>query len=113
MHVNEDQKKIEGLVSKLVETRGWEKYHTPAHLVNALLVECAELMQGCLWRTPEEVNERFKNHDPYLVKELADIAINYYSIIHYCGIDVGEIVEAKVNELLERYSDLEEGAHRA
>lgn len=112
MSVNADQAKIEGLVSKLVEARGWEKYHTPAQLTTALLVECSELMQGCLWRTPEEINELFKNHDPYLVKELADIAINYYSIIHYCGLDVSEIVEAKVNEVLVRYSNLEKGAHR-
>lgn len=112
MSVNEEQTKIEELISKMVQERGWEKYHTPAQLTAALLVECSELMQGCLWHTPEEINELFKKHDPYLVKELADIAINYYSIIHYCGLNVSEIVEDKVSEVLARYSRLEKGDHR-
>ena len=107
-----DQQRIEMAIQKLIEARGWEIYHTPAQLVSALMVECSELMQGCLWHTPEEVNELFQKHDQYLVKELADIAINYYSIIHYCHLDVREIVENKVDELLERYSGLEKGSHR-
>ena len=112
MGIDSNQVKIEQLVSKLVETRGWEKYHTPAQLVPALAVECAELMQGCLWHTPEEIDVLFKEHDPYLVKELADIAINYYSIIHYCGLSVYDIVDAKVAEVLERYANLKKGDHR-
>lgn len=112
MNSESEQAKIEALVSKLIETRGWEKYHTPAQLVPALAVECAELMQGCLWHTPEEIDALFRGHDSYLVKELADIAINYYSIIHYCGLNVRDIVDAKVTEVLERYANLEKGAHR-
>ena len=112
MNVDNDQQKIEALVLKMVQERGWEKYHTPAQLVSALLVECSELMQGCLWLNPDEINKKFRDHDTYLVKELADIAINYYSIIHYCGISVSEIVESKVNEVLVRYSGLEKGEHR-
>jgi len=112
MSISNEQKKIEDLITKMVETRGWEKYHTPAQLTTSLLVECSELMQGCMWHTPEEINMMFKEHDPYLVKELADIAINYYSIIHYCGLSVDEIVESKINEILDRYSDLEKGDHR-
>lgn len=112
MNVGDEQKRIEALVSKMVEERGWEKYHTPAQLVPALLVECSELMQGCLWHSSDEIDNKFKTHDPYLVKELADIAINYYSIIRYCGLSVSDIVEAKVKEVLVRYSTLEKGEHR-
>lgn len=112
MESNSSQQQIEALVLKLVSERGWEKYHTPSQLVPALLVECSELMQGCLWRNADEIDRLFIDHDPYLVKELADIAINYYSIIHYCGLDVREIVETKVDEVLDRYKGLEKGAHR-
>ena len=107
-----DQERIEGKINELIAARGWEHYHTPAQLVPALMVECSELMQGCLWLTPEEIDTRFKARDPYIVKELADIAINYYSIIKYCGIDVAEIVESKVDELKGRYGELGKGEHR-
>lgn len=99
-------------VDRLIKERGWEKFHTPGYLVSALSVECSELMNECLWHTPEEINKMFLSHDQKIVKELADIAINYYSIIRYCGLDVDEIVKAKVNELLMRYEHLDKGEHR-
>lgn len=108
----EDQKKIEEQVERLIKARGWEKFHTPAQLVPALIVECSELMNYCLWQDPEEINEKFREGNEDIIKELADIAINYYSIIRYCGIDVEAIVTSKVDELLNRYSYLKPGEHR-
>ena len=109
---SKSQIKIEEKINELVECRGWEKYHVPSHLIMSLSAECAELMQFCLWETPEKINSMFRNKDERLVKELADIAINYYAILRYCDIDVEEIVESKVNELMERYKELKKGEHR-
>lgn len=108
----ESQKKIEKQVKRLIDARGWEHFHTPAQVVAALSVECSELQNCCLWQTPEEINAKFLAGDKEIVSELADIAINYYSIIRYCGLDVEEIVTNKVDEIIGRYSYLKQGEHR-
>lgn len=112
MSINNHQKAIEKQVERLIAKRGWDTFHTPDQLVSALSVECAELLNCCLWQKPEEINLKFQSGDKEVISELADIAINYYSIIRYCGIDVEEIVTNKVDELIERYSYLEAGEHR-
>ena len=106
------QNNIMGSVERLIETRGWEEFHVPCYLVSSLLVECSELMNECLWHTPEEINEMFQNRAEKIVNEMADIAINYFSLVHYCHLDVEKIVDAKVNELIVRYQNLKHGEHR-
>ena len=99
-------------VDRLIKERGWEKYHRPRYLMDSLLVEVSEMINSCLWHTPEEIDKMFLDHSEELVKELADIAINFYSIILYSNIDIDSAVKNKVDELLNRYESLEKGEHR-
>lgn len=103
---------IENDVKRLINERGWGKYHRPRYLVDALAVEVAELMNECLWHTPEQIDNLFLEHNEAVVKELADIAINFYSLILYSGVDIEKEVHNKVDELLTRYSNLNKGDHR-
>lgn len=99
-------------VKRLIEERGWEEFHKPSYLVNSLAVEVSELMNCCLWHTPEEIDKMFLNQEEEIVKELADIAMNFYSIIRFSNIDIDSAVQHKVDELLVRYSNLNKGEHR-
>ena len=99
-------------VKRLITERGWEKYHRPRYLVDALSVEVAELMNECLWHTPDQVDKLFLEHNEAIVKELADIAINFFSLIHFSGVDIEKEVHEKVEELLSRYGNLNPGEHR-
>lgn len=103
---------IEQNVERLIKERGWEKFHRPRYLVDALSVEVSELMNECLWHTPEQVDQMFLDHDEMIVKEMADIAINFYSLALFSGIDLEAAVNAKVDELLDRYGTLKKGEHR-
>lgn len=76
----DNQKSIIENVARLVKQRGWEKYHRPRFLVNALIVEASELMNCCLWLSPEEIDDMFLRKDEEVVKELADIAINFFQL---------------------------------
>ena len=103
---------IEKSVKCLIKERGWEKFHRPRYLLDALSVEVAELMNNCLWHTPEQIDQAFLEHDERIVSEMADIAINFYSLVLFSGIDLDAAVQRKVNELLERYGMLKKGEHR-
>lgn len=99
-------------VEKLIKERGWEEFHRPRYLVDALSVEVSELMNDCLWHTPEQIDQLFLDHNESIVKELADIAINFYSLVLFSGVDIDAAVESKVAELLDRYGTLQKGEHR-
>ncbi|MCM1495504.1 MAG: hypothetical protein NC089_06860 [Bacteroides sp.] len=99
-------------IDNLISIRGWQPYHIPRYLVTALQVECSELLDCCLWQTPEEIDGLFMQKDPAVVSELADIAINLLSLLKYCDLDLDSIVYEKTNELIERYSILNLGEHR-
>lgn len=99
-------------ISKLIEVRQWENFHVPHYLVPALQVECSELMDCCLWHSSEEIDKMFTEKDPAIVSELADVAINLLSILKFCDLDINAIVVEKISELLNRYSNLEPGAHK-
>lgn len=99
-------------IEKLLKEKGWHKYHRPGFLVSALSVECNELLDLCLWKTPDEIDELFVSKKKELGEELADIAINFLSLIKFLELDMDEIVSKKVDELLSRYKELSHGEHK-
>lgn len=103
---------IEKNVERLIKERGWEEFHKPRYLIDALSVEVSELMNNCLWHTPEQVDQMFLDKNDKIVNEMADIAINLYSLVLFSGVDLDAAVQNKVDELLERYSSLKKGEHR-
>lgn len=109
---NEDYANAVEAISKLIEVRQWGDFHVPHYLVPALQVECGELMDCCLWHSPEEIDKMFAEKDPAVVSELADIAINLLSILKFCNLDINTIVAEKTTELLNRYNNLEPGTHK-
>lgn len=103
---------IKDNVKRLIEEQGWKDFHRPRYLVDSLSVEVSELMNECLWHSPEEIDKKFLTHDEQIVKEMADIAINFYSLVLFSGIDIDKAVQKKVDELLVRYNNLKKGEHR-
>jgi NTP pyrophosphatase (non-canonical NTP hydrolase) len=75
--------------------RDWEQFHNPKDLALALSIEAAELNEAFLWKKPEEADmEKVR-------EELADVFAYALLLANSCGLDVNEIVKAKVakNEL--------------
>lgn len=112
MPENKQARDAEASVEKLLSERGWHKFHQPGFIVPALSVECGELLDLCLWKTPEEINLMFRDKKKELEGEIADIAINLISLIKYLDLDLDSIVSQKVEELLKRYDCLEYGTHK-
>lgn len=84
---------ISELTKKLVafrDARDWKQFHNPKDLAIALSIESAELLEVFLWKSPNQAStEKIK-------EELADVLAYALLLANECGLDVTEIVSAKI-----------------
>lgn len=95
------KEEVEGFVRK----RGWEKYHTPKNLIQALQIEAAELSEIFLFKdySIEQIlndNELREN----ISDELADIFIYLISLLNKCKINLTDAFHKKMEKNRTKYS---------
>ena len=84
---------IAELTKKLIafrDARDWKQFHNPKDLAIALSIESAELLEAFLWKSSEEASK------DKIKEELADILAYTFLLANECGLDVTEIVTAKI-----------------
>ena len=77
-------------IKKFNEEREWEQFHNPKDLAISISVEANELLECFLWKEPEEADIG------KIKEELADVFILAFQMAYKCGLDVEEIVNAKI-----------------
>jgi NTP pyrophosphatase (non-canonical NTP hydrolase) len=84
---------IAELTQKLLafrDARDWKQFHNPKDLAVALSIESAELLEAFLWKSSEQASiDKIK-------EELADVLAYAFLLANECGLDVAEIVSAKI-----------------
>jgi NTP pyrophosphatase (non-canonical NTP hydrolase) len=84
---------ISKLTQKLIafrDARDWQQFHNPKDLAIALTIESAELLEAFLWKSSEEASK------DKVKEELADVLAYALLLANECGLDVAEIVSAKI-----------------
>lgn len=84
---------ISELTQKLIafrDARDWKQFHNPKDLAVALSIESAELLEAFIWKSSEEASK------DKIKEELADVLAYAFLLAHECGLDVTEIVSAKI-----------------
>lgn len=114
---NYKNKDLRVVVQSLIDTLGWEKYHTPRNLVQSILLEASELLQKLQWRSEEEIEKLFEEvlSNKAILYEIADININLISLCERCSINLDEITIEKCNVIIERFrnrSGISHGSNR-
>jgi NTP pyrophosphatase (non-canonical NTP hydrolase) len=90
-------KELTKLLVDFRNERDWEQFHNPKDLALALSIEAAELNEAFLWKRAEDA-------DITIIKEeLADVFAYALLLAHQCGLDVEEIVRAKVAKNGQKY----------
>lgn len=70
--------------------RDWEQFHNPKDLAISISVEANELLECFLWKNPDEADiSKIK-------EELADVLILAFQMAYKCGLDIEEIMNAKI-----------------
>ena len=76
-------------IRKFTEDRDWDQFHSPANLAKSLVIESAELLECFQWSDTDYDLEHVK-------EELADVIVYCQDLLDRLGLDVDEIVNAKM-----------------
>jgi len=96
----------EELLQKILKfrvDRDWEQFHTLRTLSTSLMLETAELAEITQWARDSELEEVTRLRRPEIEQEIADIAILLTYLVHDLGVDLEQVVEAKLLSNAERY----------
>ena len=88
------------IVTDFRDERDWSQFHNPKDLAISINLEASELLEIFQWSADDLVCEEKKDK---IKEELADV-LNYCILMaDACGLDLDEIVQAKVKRNCEKY----------
>lgn len=83
-------------IIRFSEERDWDQFHSPANLAKSISIEAGELLECFQWDE--------NNYDVGKVREeLADVIIYCVDMLDKLGLDVDEIVNAKMDQNEAKY----------
>lgn len=87
-------------ILKFRDDRNWKQFHNPKDLAISINLEAAELLETFQWSGTDTVCENKKDK---IREELADV-MNYCVLMaDICGLDMDEIIQAKIKRNNEKY----------
>jgi dCTP diphosphatase len=91
-------------VKQFIENRNWLKYHTPKNLIQAIMIEAAELSQ-CLLFKEDKLNMILEDKSLLndISDEIADVFIYLLSLINILNLDLTKIFIQKMEKNKDKY----------
>lgn len=87
-------------ILKFRDDREWKQFHNPKDLAISISLEASELLEVFQWSGADTSS---KNKIEKIKEELADV-VNYCVLMaDACGLDLDEIVQAKIKRNNEKY----------
>lgn len=83
-------------IRKFTEDRDWDQFHSPANLAKSISIEANELLECFQWDEEHYDLEHVK-------EELADVIVYCQDMLDKLGLDVDEIVNAKMTKNEAKY----------
>lgn len=93
--------KLTAEIKAFRDARDWRQFHAPKEMAVAVAAEAGELLQHFVWLTPEQSEQRAREHRDLIAGEIADVAILLFELADNLGLDLAEVMRAKLarNEL--------------
>ena len=83
-------------IRRFTQDRNWDQFHSPANLAKSISIEANELLECFQWSDDEYDLEHVK-------EELADVLVYCQDMLDKLGLDVDEIVNAKMTQNEAKY----------
>ncbi len=83
-------------IQTFVDARDWRKFHNPKDLSVAIAAEAGELMQHFVWQQEEQIEKRLETNREEIASEIADVAILLFEFADNLGMNLGEVMQAKI-----------------
>jgi dCTP diphosphatase len=85
------------------DARDWQQFHAPKELAVAIAAEAGELLQHFVWQNPEQSERRARERINEIASEIADVSILLLELANNLGLDLAEVVRAKLKTNALRY----------
>ena len=83
-------------IRKFTSDRDWDQFHSPANLAKSISIEANELLECFQWSDDDYKIEDVRD-------ELADVIVYCVDMLDKLGLDVDEIVNAKMDKNEAKY----------
>lgn len=87
-------------INKFRDDRDWRQFHNEKDLALSIVLEASEPLESFQWRSSDEAVATGREH---ISEELADVLIYCLMLADNLGLDVDEIVRAKLASNDEKY----------
>ena len=101
--MNDSISQLTARIQAFVDARDWRQFHNPKDLAVAICAESGELMQHFVWQQPDQVDARTRDHRAEISSEIADVAILLFELADNLGLDIGEVIQEKIDHNEIRY----------
>ncbi|MBQ3272312.1 MAG: nucleotide pyrophosphohydrolase [Solobacterium sp.] len=83
------------IIRKFTEDRDWDQFHSPANLAKLIVIEAAELLECFQWSDEYDLE--------HVREELADVLVYCVDMADKLGLDMDEIIQAKMKKNAAKY----------
>ncbi|MBQ6356654.1 MAG: nucleotide pyrophosphohydrolase [Solobacterium sp.] len=83
------------IIRKFTEDRDWDQFHSPANLAKSIVIEAAELLECFQWSDEYDLE--------HVREELADVLVYCVDMADKLGLDMDEIIQAKMKKNAAKY----------
>ncbi len=83
-------------IQTFVDAREWRKFHNAKDLAVAIAAEAGELMQHFVWQQDDQIEKRLEKNRDEIASEIADVAILLFEFADNLGMNLGEVMQAKI-----------------
>lgn len=83
-------------IQSFVDAREWRQFHSPKDLSVALIAEARELLQHFVWQQEDQIAARVEARRDEIASEIADVGILLFELADNLGLNLGEVMAAKI-----------------
>ena len=94
---------IREALSRFVEERDWDQFHSPKNLAMALSVEAGELLERFQWKSEEESGSPPAKEREAIAEEAADVFLYLLRLSDKLGIDLLDAARRKLAKNESKY----------
>jgi|TARA_B110001454_G_scaffold128620_1_gene119865 NTP pyrophosphatase (non-canonical NTP hydrolase) len=94
---------ITSKIREFRDERDWMQFHNPKELAAAIAIESAELQEIFLWKDYPASESTVRDKHGKIADEIADIAVYLFELADNLGLQLGDVMLAKMQKNAEKY----------
>lgn len=94
---------LTGRIQAFVDAREWRQFHNAKDMAVAIAAEAGELMQHFVWQQDRQIEARVAARRDEIASEIADVGILLFELADNLGLNLGEVMAAKLAHNEHRY----------